>query len=168
MSKRSEKLHSIACRKKAIINNVKNVRKKWQYCMSDMSQDLLNNSLRNTFTDECRSLPVPPAIIPTCLAVFMSAGDFLSDWMAKAPVEGELEHQIRQLSWVTNITSDLLLRLTFALVHQETAGASKVNSIIDPEALQELTQLPTLGEFRINIFKVNLSKIGQKRETHLG
>lgn len=48
------------------------------------------------------------------------------------------------------------MQLTFAFVNEKTAGSSKVNRVIDPEALQVLTHLPTLREFRINTFEVNL------------
>ena len=50
------------------------------------------------------------------------------------------------------------MALTFPFVNQETAGSSEVNRVLEPEALQVLTHLPTLGEFRVDIFKVNLSK----------
>lgn len=48
--------------------------------------------------------------------------------------------------------------LTFALVHEETAGSSEVDGVIDPEALQILTHLPSLREFRINVFEINLRR----------
>lgn len=47
--------------------------------------------------------------------------------------------------------------LTFALVNEKTAGSPEVNSVVDLEALQVLTHLPSLGEFGMNAFKVNLS-----------
>lgn len=57
------------------------------------------------------------------------------------------------------MTTDLqVTALTFALVHEETAGSSEVDGVVDPEALQILTHLPSLREFRINIFEINLRR----------
>lgn len=53
--------------------------------------------------------------------------------------------------------------LTFAFVNKKTTGSSEVNSVVDPQALQVLTHLPTLWEFRINVFKVNLSRRDNRR-----
>lgn len=47
--------------------------------------------------------------------------------------------------------------LTFALVNEKTTRSSKVDSVVDLEALQVLTHLPALRKFRVNVFKVNLS-----------
>lgn len=111
----------------------------------------------------CFYLPVPPAIMPTCLAVLVTAGDFLSGWMAKTP--GTWKEMYRIRSGCTDRKSDncsstvsryQATQFTFALVNEKTAGSSKVNSVVDLEALQVLTHLPTLRKFRINAFEVNL------------
>lgn len=50
--------------------------------------------------------------------------------------------------------------LTFALVHQQTAGSSEVDDVVDLEALQVLAHLPALGEFRVRVFEVDLPAEG--------
>ena len=110
--------------------------------------------------------------MPTFLAVLVTAGDFLSGWMAKAPVEGKVTASKKNKTQPHNppklFSSENLHKvhplylghraaaLTFALVNEQTAGPSEVNSVVDLEALQVLTHLPALGKFRINAFKVNL------------
>lgn len=46
--------------------------------------------------------------------------------------------------------------LTFALVHQQTAGSPEVDDVVDLEALQVLAHLPALGEFGVGVFEVDL------------
>lgn len=46
--------------------------------------------------------------------------------------------------------------LTSALVDKQPTGSSEVDGVVDLEALQVLTHLPTLGEFRVDIFEVDL------------
>ena len=46
--------------------------------------------------------------------------------------------------------------LTFAFVNQKAAGSSEVNRVVNLQALQVLTHLPTLWKLRINVFEVNL------------
>lgn len=58
------------------------------------------------------------------------------------------------LSWGLLLWLDC--KNSFAFVNKETTGSSEVNGVIDPEALQVLTHLPPLGEFRMNVLKVNL------------
>lgn len=103
--------------------------------------------------------PVPPAIMPTFLAVLITAGDFLSGWIANSPAEGKLEHLSRgtiSSVWPLIHHTDLL---TSAFVGEQTAGSSEVNGVVDFEAFQVLTHLPALWEFRVDAFKVNLSSV---------
>lgn len=46
--------------------------------------------------------------------------------------------------------------LTSALVHQQAAGSSEVDGVVDLQALQVLTHLAAGGEFRVGVFKVDL------------
>lgn len=57
-----------------------------------------------------------------------------------------------------------MTQLTFASVDEEAAGSSEVDGVVDPEALQVLTHLPSLREFRVDIFKVNLLTADGKRK----
>lgn len=92
-------------------------------------------------------------------------------------MERKFRHQIRQLKlslYHNRLQSFHLFTfrrqvmvLTFALVHKKTTGSSEVDGVVDLEALQVLTHLPALGEFRINAFKVNLSTKGAGAGTHL-
>lgn len=87
--------------------------------------------------------------MPRRLAVFVSAGDFLSSWMAKTPEQKKntIQHQTESQSGPA---------LTFALVDQEPAGPSEVDAVSDLQALQVLAHLPALGELWMNVFEINL------------
>lgn len=111
-------------------------------------------------------LPVPPAIIPRCLAVLVSAGDFLSGWTAKTPADQRVRHHVGQLKLnLDNKGWRHFCVLTFALVHKKAAGSSEVDGVIDLEALQVLTHLPARRKFWIDVFKVNLSVRRGRRDS---
>lgn len=91
--------------------------------------------------------------------------------MAKTPVEGTITASnqaakaqlVSELLLIIIISGHWVTVLTFALVNEKTTGSSEVNSVVDLEALQVLTHLPTLWEFRVNVFKVNLSTRNNRR-----
>ncbi|TNN61281.1 hypothetical protein EYF80_028484 [Liparis tanakae] len=71
--------------------------------------------------------------MPTCFAVCVSAGDFLSCWMAKTPVK-ETSYDVRSSSrlniWSPTGLGREVTALTFAFVNNKTAGPSEINSCL--------------------------------------
>lgn len=105
--------------------------------------------------------PVPPAIMPRCLAVLVSAGDFLSACTAKTPAGGTRTSGGVRTDSSSRLNPSPLHQhqqgaLTFALVYQQTAGSPEVDDVVDLEALQVLAHLPALWEFGVGVFKVDL------------
>lgn len=94
-------------------------------------------------------------------------------------LNGEFSCRERESYSITHVSSDSLttnicssayiVALTSAFVDEKAAGSSEVNFVIELEALQVLTHFPALGEFRVDIFEVNLwtrddKKIGLEKQ----
>lgn len=111
--------------------------------------------------------------MPTCLAVLVSAGDFLSSWMAKTPEERGPRAQDESGFHRTDHLrpqDGRVTELTFALVDQEAAGPSEVDGVVDLQALQVLAHLPTLGELGMSVSEVDLTAKGTRldqKDTHI-
>uniref|UniRef100_A0A0E9TRM6 Uncharacterized protein n=1 Tax=Anguilla anguilla TaxID=7936 RepID=A0A0E9TRM6_ANGAN len=72
-------------------------------------------------------IPVPPAIMPTCLAVLITGSDFLSGLTAKPSI---------------------------ALIDEQSARSAEIDGIANTQAFQVLGHLPTLRELGVNIFVI--------------
>lgn len=81
---------------------------------------------------------------------------FLAEWQ-KHLERGRKRSESRQAAARRHQATVRSSPLTFAFANEEAAGSSEVNGVVDLEALQVLTHLPTLRKLRINTFEVNLS-----------